>query len=123
MTTRGSLIDYLEPILAATEGLEAVKFIRTIRPVDQPSQPVLILKTDSIEPLPEAPRSAPLGRFTLILVSPHVDPDKAEPQLDDLLEILLPALFGAGVMWERATQTAYDESHLSYDIAIRSILS
>lgn len=124
MSSRSSLIDYLEPIVAATPGLEDIRFIRSVRAVDQlGNKPILILKTDSIEVLPEAPRSSPLGRFTLVLVSPHVDVEKAEDQLDDLLEILLPTLFGAAVMWERATQTAYDDQHISYDISIRSILS
>lgn len=124
MSSRSSLIDYLEPIIASTPGLESLRFIRSVRAVDQLGKnPILILKTDSIEVLPAAPRSAPLGRFTLVLVSPHLDVEKAEDQLDDLLEILLPTLFGAHVMWEKATQTAYDDQHLSYDIAIRSILS
>lgn len=122
MSSRASLIAQLEPILE-TEGLEDIKLIRSVRATDQLGrQPILIVKTDSLEKIPEAPRSV-LGNSTLILVSPHVDVDKAEDQLDDLLEILLPALISKYIMWQRATQTKYDDQHIAYDITVTNILS
>lgn len=123
MSTRQSLIDYLAPKLEAVEGLERVKFVPTIRATDAlSSQPILILKTNAIVPLPSAPRHY-AGEFTLVLVSNLTDPEAAEDQLDGLLELLMPALFDNAVMWTRAEQTAYDDTHLSYDITLNTILS
>ena len=123
MSSRATLIEFLEPLLSGTPGLERVKLIPSVRATDQlSSRPILIVKTDSFEKLTEAPRYTQ-GNFTLVLVSNKVNVDEAEDQLDDLLGILLPTLQGAGVMWDRATQTAYDDQHIAYDITVRSILS
>jgi hypothetical protein len=123
MSSRASFIAYIKPILASTEGLEKIKLIESVRATDQlSSRPLLIVKTDSFEKLVEAPRFVQ-ANFTLVLVSPHLDVDKAEDQLDEILGTLLPTLRDNNVMWERATQTAYDDQHISYDITIRSILS
>jgi hypothetical protein len=123
MSSRDSLIEALEPILADTEGLEGVRIVKSVRNIGALSQPNLIVKTDAFEINPAAPRSTAVGQFTLVLVSPHSDLDKAEDQLDDLLEILLPALLSYNMVWSRAEQTAFDDSHLSYDIAITAISS
>lgn len=123
MSSRSSLIAYLEPVIAAAPGLEAVRVVRTVRATDKLSKPTLIVRTNTFEKLPAAPLSSMLGRFTLCLVSPHTDVERAEDQLDDLLEILLPLLLTSGVIWEQATQTQYDDQHLAYDITIQTILS
>ena len=122
MSSRASLIAFLEPIISSTDGLENIKVIPTVRANDRLSRPILIVKTESLEKLTEAPHYVQ-GNFTLCLVSNHTDIDRAEDQLDDILETLLPALQGAGVMWDRATQTQYDEQHIAYDITVRSVLS
>lgn len=123
MSTRASLIAQLQPILTTTPGLDKIKLIESVRATDQLStRPILIVKTDSLEKIPEAPRSV-LGNFTLVLVSPRVNVDKAEEELDDLLEILLPALRSQFIMWQRATQTSYDDQHIAYDITVTNILS
>lgn len=123
MSSRSSLIAYLEPLIAATPGLEKIKLVRTVRAVDALSQPTLIVKTDALRKLPAAPMKKILASFTLVLVSPHKDVEKAEDQLDDLLEILLPLLLTWGIVWDSATQTEFDSEHIAYDIAITSILS
>lgn len=123
MSQRDEVIAYLTPILAETAGLEKVKLVKSIRSLGElGAKTPLIVKTDSYEKLPQAPMSKRLGHFTLILVSTKRDLDEAEDQLDDLLEILLPKLISSGIIWDTATQTAYDDTHLSYDISIRSIL-
>jgi hypothetical protein len=122
MSSRSSLIAFLGPLLSDTAGLEGIRLIPSVRATDTISTPILIVRTDSFEKLTEAPRWTQ-GNFILALVSNHTDVDRAETQLDDLLQILLPTLLGAGVMWDRATQTQYDDQHIAYDITVRSILS
>jgi hypothetical protein len=122
MSTRDSLIEYLEGIVAGTAGLEQVKIVKSVRATDRLSKPVLIVKTDSLEKLPAAPIGNMLGNFTLVLVSHLANVEKAEDQLDELLAILLPALFTNNIVWTSATQTQYDESHLAYDVAISTII-
>jgi hypothetical protein len=121
MSTRDSLIAYLEPLLAATPGLEDIKLVKSIRSVDRLSQPTLIVKTVRLQKLPAAPIGNMLGEFLLVLVSNHVDVDRAEDQLDDLLEVLLPKLFNSNVVWTAADQTSFEE-HVSYDISVSNIL-
>jgi hypothetical protein len=124
MSSRDSLIEALEPILADTEGLEGVRLVKSVRNVGELSTPVLIVKTDAFEINAAAPRTAAVGQFSLILVSPHKDLDKAEDQLDDLLELLLPTLLSASLVWSRAEQKQfYDDSHICYEIAVTAILT
>jgi hypothetical protein len=122
MSTRASLIEYLAGVLTDTPALADVRLVKTVRATDRLSKPVLIVRTVSLEKLPAAPIGNMMGNFTLVLVSPHVDMEKAEDQLDDLLGDLLPALFTHNVVWTAATQTAYDEEHLAYDIAVSTII-
>jgi hypothetical protein len=93
-----------------------------VRDLGELSQPTLIVKTDSYEKLAAAPIRKRLGNFTITLVSNHDDIDRAETQLDDLLEALLPALFTAGLSWQEATQVEYS-GNLAFDIRITSIVT
>ena len=122
MSSRDGLLTYLATVIAETPELSKIKLIKSVRATDQldARSPILIVKTDRFEHVGAAAHWVQ-GFFTLGLVSNHVNPDKAEAQLDDLLEFLLPKLMGSKVMWETATQTAYDEQHTSYDIAVRAI--
>lgn len=122
MSTRDTLITYLQTVLDAVPELEQVKLVKSVRAQDRLSQPVLIVRTTSLEKLPAAPIGNMLGNFTLVLVSHHVDAERAEDALDDLLEVLLPTLFTHNIVWTTATQTQYDDEHVAYDIAISTIL-
>ena len=121
MSTRDTLIQYLETVLPATEGLEGIKLVKSIRANDVLSQPILVVKTVSFVKLAEAPIGNMMGEFLLTLVSPHNDIERAEDELDDLLELLLPALFNSHLVWTSATQVSL-EGHLAYDIAVSNIL-
>ena len=121
MSTRDTLIQYLETVLPATEGLEGIKLVKSIRANDVLSQPILVVKTVSFVKLAEAPIGNMMGEFLLTLVSPHNDIERAEDELDDLLEVLLPALFNSHLVWTSATQVSL-EGRLAYDIAVSNIL-
>jgi hypothetical protein len=120
-TVRSELIAYLTEVCATTEGLEKLKFVTSARNLGNLSQPTFILTVDSYEPTPAAPAHV-LGNFVGVLVSNHLDLDKAEQQLDELLAILLPKLFSWGVMYSKATPTDFDDSHRSFDITFSSTL-
>jgi hypothetical protein len=120
-TVREKLIEYLTAVCAETEGLEKVKFVTSARNLGNLSQPTLILAVDSYEPTPAAPAYVQ-GNFVGVLVSNHLDLDKAEQQLDELLAALLPKLFGWGVMYSRAVPTDFDDQHRSFDISFSSTL-
>ena len=121
MSLRTDLAAYLQDVCQATTGLEDVRVVASVRDVGALSKPLLVVKTNALEKLPQAPRSQYVGSFTLTLVSPHQDIDAAEDDLEARLELLLPALFTFGLNWESATQAAFTESLLCYDIAVTSI--
>lgn len=115
------MVAYLTETLAVTPGLEDVRVVGSSRSIDKITTPILKVKTDTYVKTPEAPRSKLTAEFTLVLVSPHQDVDQAEDDLEDRLEALLPLLFNSSIMWQEATQTAWDESHMSFDIRVTSI--
>jgi hypothetical protein len=120
-TVREKLIEYLTAVCAETEGLEKVKFVTSARNLGNLSQPTFILTVKSYEPNPAAPHYV-LGNFVGVLVSNHLDLDKAEQQLDELLAILLPLLFSWGVIYSSADPTDFDDQHRSFDITFSSTL-
>jgi hypothetical protein len=123
MSARSALVEYLTTLVAATPELEDVRVIPTTRTLGELSKPVLIVKTNSLSKIPAAPRAGFIGSFTLTLVSPHQDLDLAEDDLEARLEVLLPALFTWGLLWESADQAQYDENRICYDIQTTSILN
>jgi hypothetical protein len=123
MSARTALIEYLTGLLAAEPALEDVRIVKSPRFVGEISKPILIVKTNSLSKIPAAPRAGFLGSFTLTLVSPHKDLDKAEDDLEARLEVLLPKLFTWGLLWESADQAQYDEDRICYDITTQSVLN
>lgn len=98
MSLRSDLVAYLTELLPLTPGLEDVRVIPTVRAVDEISKPILIVKTDTRSPLPQAPRKSVQGEFTLTLVSPHIDVERAEDDLEARLELLEPSLTTWGML-------------------------
>lgn len=121
MSVRTDLVERLRLIVAATPGLERVRVVPSVREVGELSAPVLIVKTNALTKLPASPRSHFNGNFTLTLVSEHKDIDRAEDDLEALLEVLLPTLFTYSMSWESADQVGYGGSNLAYDITANSI--
>lgn len=122
MSIRTDLVERLKLICSTTEGLESIRVIESVRNVGEGTNtPMLIVKTNGLRKLPQAPRASLTGEFGLTLVSPHVDIDKAEDQLEAILEVLLPTLFTFSMSWESADQVAWDDARIAYDITITSI--
>lgn len=123
MSMRDALIAHLEATLAATPGLEDVKVVKSARGVDRLNKPTLQVVTRGYDKLPAAPLKKRSGRFLATLISPLTTLDDAETQLDDLLDLLLPALLTSGLSWQTADLTDWSDQLLAYDIEITSILT
>jgi hypothetical protein len=92
------------------------KFIPYQRNLDTLSTTVVMLKQNDFEALPAAPHSTLLVGFTVTIVTPLTDPEKAEDALDDDVVALLHAMDAAGFAWTKATKVLFDDAHLAYDI-------
>jgi hypothetical protein len=123
MSARTALIEYLESVVASDVTLQDIRVVPTVRDVGELSKPVLIIKTNSLSKIPQAPRAGFLGNFTATLVSPFKDLERAEDDLEDRLEVLLPLLFSWGLVWSSADQARFDEDRICYDIHIQSVLN
>lgn len=123
MSMRDALIAHLEATLAATPGLEGVKVVKSARGVDRLNKPTLQVVTRGYDKLPAAPLKKRSARFLCTLISPLTVLDDAETQLDDLLDLLLPALLTSGLSWQSADLTDWSDQLLAYDIEITSILT
>lgn len=88
MTIRADLADALKPLLPAS-----IKIIRVPRGLDgiETKRPVLMLYRELVEKAPNA-QGTYIHTFALWIVSPNVDPSRAEDQLDDTLDTVITAL-------------------------------
>lgn len=130
MSMKSVLVDYLTDLVLAAPALADIKVVGAVRELGALGKtPVLVVKTNGFEKVPAAPQTKRIGHFTAALVSPHHDIDRAEEDLDDRLEVLLPLLLTAGLNWTEATQVGWgrdadgNPTHLAYDINIDSILT
>jgi hypothetical protein len=121
MSVRTALIEELQVLLSVTDGLEDVRVIPSVRALDDLSQCVLIVKTNGWSRTPAAPMRNLTGDFTLTLVSPHKDIDRAEDDLETRLEALTNILNTSVMGWTEATQAQYDTDRICYDIALTRI--
>jgi hypothetical protein len=122
MTARADVIAAFETIVADDPGLAEIDIIRSARNVGEPGKRVrLIFKTDRYAPTAAAPRRNVTWTGTATLVSPHRDQDKAEDQLETLLDTLIPYLSGSLWMWESADLVGYGEQLLALDIRLSAI--
>lgn len=122
VSIRSATVAYLTALVAATPGLQKVRVVPSPRDIGEISTPVLIVKVESLEKIPAAPKKLQ-ANFIATLVSAHRDIDRAEDELDDLVELIAPALLTAGLVWQDATQVGYGDSNLAYDIRFTSILT
>lgn len=115
---RSQLVDALTPVLPGSWEL-----VPTQRTVDTLSHPIVQLSQISIRRDPNAPQSsALLTTFTLTVVDPLTDPERAEDNLDDEVLTLIFALDGLGwLRWTDATKVIWQDSHLAYDITIETL--
>lgn len=99
-TPREVIADRLAASLPATVRVE--KYARN---VDNPRRPTVMVRTDRVAPHPDAPTSHRTYTFTVLSVTPKIDPHgPGDDQADETLEDVLAAIDADDVM--RWTGTA-----------------
>lgn len=116
-TAREQLAAVLAPLLPTDW-----KLIPYQDSVDTLSDVTVMLKLASVEKHPSAPLGAYLARFTITVVDPSQDPQKAEDRLDDELLALLAALDSLNnSLWSTAEKVLFQDRYLAYDIAMQVV--
>lgn len=121
MSARTIVVDALTTLVAAVPALSSVQVVPAARDIGDLDRPYLVVKTSQYEPTPQAPTRNTTWTGTVTLVSPHRDQERAEQQLEDLLEVLGPLLINHQFIWQNAQLTNFDDQHLSLDITVSSI--
>lgn len=108
----------LAAFLSAVDVLPANwRIVPYSRNIDKFEVPIVMLKQESFERHPTAPRTH-LVNFTLTIVTPHSDTEKAEDDLDDNVTLLLHTFDALGLQWKTAQKVLFDDQHLAYDIPV-----
>jgi hypothetical protein len=110
-TSREQLVDLLRPLLPKTW-----KLVPFSRGLDTPSQVTVMVHATAIRDAPAAPQGALETEFTLSVIDPQTDPERAQGALDDEVLELIHALKAVPfLIWESAEPTLVQDS-LSWDI-------
>lgn len=122
MSARTQALDALQTIIAGDVRLEDVRLVRAPRDVGEIATPILQVRTSTWEPTAVAPLRNLTWNGIATLVSPHLDIDRAEDQLEELFDALSDHLRTSNMLWTGATLTAYEDGqHLALDINLFTI--
>ncbi len=124
MSARTLVLDALNEIVDTTPGLEELqgRVVRAARGIGELDRAALLVKTGQYAPTPAAPTRNVTWTCTAVLVSKYRDQERAEDDLETMLEALTPKLLTHSMKWTSAELTAFDDDqHLSLDIAIEAI--
>jgi len=122
MSVRKEYEQVLKTDWAAIPALAGVRVIATERGLDTLSQPTFLIRARSIGKTPEAPNSHRNVGFLGTLISPHQDLDRAQDQLDELVEAILD-YFDPRALHDDAVSVGYDDTHMAYDIPLTILAS
>lgn len=113
---RNVLAELLAPVTAG------MKTIRSYAGLERLEQPVMIIKQNRIEPHPALPTNSHLIGFVVTIASPYADVDRAEDQLDGLVNDLIHAIDDTdSIMWTSADRTQVQDQFHAYDINVQLI--
>ena len=107
MTIRADLADALKALLPTS-----LKIIRVPRGLDgiETQRPVVMLYREQVEKAPNA-QGTYLHTFAVWLISPNVDPNRAEDNLDNSLDTLITALDGVNwCNWVNAERSTFGDN-------------
>lgn len=91
--------------------------------IDRLSKPTLMLKLASVARSTVA-QGALTATFVLTVVSEHLDPNAADPALDELLdELLAPIQSIRWVAFRGAEKAAFQTKYMCYDIRLEALTS
>lgn len=119
MSARSEFAAVLAEAWADIPALAGVRVIATERELDVIDRPTFVIRSRTIARAPQAPTSHRLVGVMGSLVSPHADLDKAQDQLDDLVDAVLDHLHTVPLtMPGEATSAGWTDSRLAFDIPI-----
>lgn len=95
--------------------LSALVVVATERPLDDPRKATALIRTKRVGNTPEAPKSHRNVGLLLTLISPNVNADAAQDELDILLHPLLDYL-DKRYAHDDAETVAWTGGRLAYDI-------
>jgi hypothetical protein len=121
MGARAQLAAALKPLLPSK-----VKLVSIPRSLDgiESRQPVVLLYREKLEKAPNA-QGDYLATFALWIITPGIDPQRAEDALDDILDDVILALDGVNfVHWSSAERSTFGDSQApAYKIDLTVITS
>lgn len=114
MTARAELVAVLSPLLP---GIVVEAYSKDITP---PAFTTVLVRLDSVEPMPEAPLGYRRYTFDVIVVAVKSEPGAADDELDAALEDVLMALDKSGVTtWTRAERGVFESTQTPcYDVTV-----
>lgn len=107
MTVRSELATALKAVLPTN-----YKFVQVPRSLDniEPGRPVVMIYRDRVEKAPNA-QGVYFSTLSLWIVTPHVDEDRAEDNLDATLDVVIAALDGVSwVNWKTAERSTFGDA-------------
>lgn len=122
MTARQELVTALEAVVPST-----MKVMPYARDIARPSRPTVMVKVDTVRPMPEARLTHRLYSFQLVLLGPSEDTHgPGDDVLDAALEFILDALDQGDSMatlprWSEARRAVYGETIPAYEIDCQAV--
>lgn len=121
MSVRKQLEEMLTEAWSDIPQLAKFRVVATERNLDEIQVPTALLRMNTVNALPESPKSHRRVGILLTLISPHMDLDLAGDQLDEAVEAALD-YFDTAIQHEGATIVAYLD-HLAANIPLTLIAS
>ena len=111
-TTREQLVEALTPLLP-----KAWKVVPYSRNLDALSAPTVMVHLSNITRAPAAPQGALLSEFTVSVLDPQTDPERAQGALDDEVMDLIHAIddLPGWIVWDSAEPTLVGD-YLAWDL-------
>lgn len=121
MSARDEVIEVLQSVLPT--GYANVE--KYAREVDPPRKPLVMVRVDEVQPVPEAGAGARVMIMALVLLASRPDPGKADDELEDFLELVLWSIDrnASNLTWTSAKRAVYRQSDSNefpaFEVAIR----
>lgn len=122
MSVRHEVAALLEADWANIPTLASLRVIATERRLDEISTSTALIRSRTIGRAPAAPNSHRHVGLLLTLVSKHTDLDRAQDELDELVEAALDYL-DTHCQHEDATTAGWNDNRLAYDIPLTILAS
>lgn len=112
LTTREQLVEALSPLLP-----KAWKVVPYSRNLDAISVPTVMVHLSNLSKAPSAPQGVLLSEFTISIIDPLTDPERAQGALDDEVMELIHAIdaLPGWIVWESAEPTLVQDA-LAWDV-------